>query len=316
MTLGVLVTGATGFIGRALVARLAAEPRFRVRASVRRRSELLPSAVEQVVTGGLSGATDWSEVLRDMGAAVHLAARAHVLDDRAADPLAEFRRINVEGAANFATQAAATAGFRRFVFVSSIGVNGNATHGRPFSEVDPPRPVEPYAVSKREAEDALKAIADRTALELTIVRPPLVYGPGAPGNFGRLARIVARGVPLPFGAIRNRRSLIAIDNLVDFITIAIANPAAANETFLVSDGEDLSTAELVTRLGRAQGRRPRLIPVPAAILRSVAALVGKRDVVDRLIGSLEIDSTKARRVLQWTPPVAVDEALRRTALGA
>lgn len=306
------MTGAGGFIGRALVERLGADPRFTVRASVRRPASPPRGATDQVVTGDLSSASDWSEALRGMRGAVHLAARAHVLEDGAADPIAEFRRINVDAAVNLAAQAARTPGFQRFLFVSSIGVNGNATHGRAFAEGDRPSPVEPYAVSKHEAEQALQAIAARSAMELTIVRPPLVYGPGAPGNFARLIGLVARGIPLPFGAIRNRRSFIALDNLLDFLATALLAPAAANETFLVSDGEDLSTPDLLRRLARSMGRRQRLLPVAPALLRAAGSAAGKRDLVERLVGSLEIDVSKARRVLHWTPPVRVDEALRRT----
>ena len=200
---------------------------------------------------------------------------------------------------------------RRFVFVSSIGVNGNSTGAAPFSERDVPHPEEPYAVSKLEAEQALRARAGSSSMETVIVRPPLVYGPGAPGNFARLSALVRRAPVLPFGAVRNCRSLIAVDNLVDFLIACMEHPSAASETFLVSDGEDLSTADLVRRLSHAMGRRSRIISVPPGLLVAAARFAGRQEMAQRLLGSLQIDISKARERLGWTPPISVDEGLRR-----
>jgi len=307
----VLITGATGFIGRSLVAQLIDSRRFSIRAAVRRESREWPDSVERVVLGDLAPDSDWRMALLDLDVVVHLAGRAHVMREEAIDPLAEFRRVNVECTLNLAKQAAATASVRRFVFMSSVGVNGTATASVPFSEWDNPSPQEAYAVSKYEAETALKLLAAQTGLEVGIIRPPLVYGPDAPGNFGRLCRLVRRGLPLPFGAIHNRRSLVALGNLVDFIVTCMEHPSAANETFLVSDGDDLSTTDLVCRLAHAMGHRARLVPVPASALMAGATLLGKRELAQRLLGSLQVDISKARRVLGWVPPISVDEGMRR-----
>jgi nucleoside-diphosphate-sugar epimerase len=308
----VLVTGASGFIGRALTTRLLGSGRFAVKASVRHPSSLLSDGIEQVVTGDLGPDTNWQAALSGADIVVHLAARAHVLSESTVDPLAEFRRVNVDATMNLARQACAAA-VRRFVFVSSIGVNGNSTTGAPFSERDAPRPQEAYAVSKHEAEQALRALPVECGLETVVIRPPLVYGPGAPGNFGRLCRLVQRAPLLPFGAVHNRRSLVALDNLVDFIVTCMEHPSGARETFLVSDGEDLSTADLIRRLARAMGRPPRLLPIPPSVLMAGATIVGRREMAQRLIGSLQVDISKARRILGWVPPVSVDEGLRRAA---
>jgi nucleoside-diphosphate-sugar epimerase len=281
-----------------------------VRASVRRPSNLLPHGIEQVVTGDLGPETNWQAALSGADTVVHLAARAHVLEEKTDDPLREFRLVNVEATWNLARQAAAGS-VRRFVFVSSIGVNGNSTGLVPFSERDAPHPQEAYAVSKHEAEQALRDLAAHSSMETVVIRPPLVYGPEAPGNFGRLCRLVQRAPLLPFGSVDNRRSLIALDNLVDFIVTCMEHPSAANETFLVSDGEDLSTTDLMRRLARAMGKPSRLIPVPSALLMTGAALAGRRQMAQRLIGSLQVDISKARRILGWVPPVSVDEGLRR-----
>jgi len=310
----ILVTGATGFVGAALVAGLARDG-VETRACVRRDGATMPDSVETVRIGGLTADADWSRALAGVGVMVHAAARVHVMDDRASDPLAEFRRINVQGTLNLARQAAA-AGVRRFVFISSIKVNGEATKlGIPFSADDIPAPLDPYGVSKMEAEQGLREIAAQTGMEVVIIRPPLVYGPGVKANFRAMMHWLTRGVPLPLGAIHNRRSLVALDNLVDLIVSCLDHPAAANQTFLVSDGEDLSTTQLLRRMGRALGKPVRLIPVPPALIKVGATLMGKRAVAQRLCDSLQVDISKTRRLLGWSPLLSVDEGLKKAAQG-
>jgi nucleoside-diphosphate-sugar epimerase len=306
----VLLTGAGGFIGRALCAEAVARGTA-VRGTSRSQSGL-PKGVENVVIGSIGVSTDWGGVLNGCNVIIHLAARVHVMQEANADPLPEYRRVNVLGTLNLAEQAAKS-GVRRFVFISSIGVNGALTFKKPFTSEDQAQPHSPYAQSKYEAELGLQDLAAKTGMEVVIIRPPLVYGPGAPGNFGSLMGWLQRGVPLPLGAIHNQRSLVALDNLVDLIVTCLTHPAAANQTFLVSDGEDVSTTELLRRMGQAMGRPARLIPVPASWLKLAATLVGKQDVAQRLCGSLQVDIEKTRRLLGWTPPLSLDEGLRRAA---
>jgi nucleoside-diphosphate-sugar epimerase len=246
---------------------------------------------------------------------LHLAARVHVMNDTSADPLQAFREANTQATLRLGRQAAAM-GVRRFVFVSSIKVNGEATRqGRPFTANDAAAPEDPYGMSKAEAEAGLRQIATETGMEIAIVRPPLVYGPGVKANFAALIHALRRGLPLPLGSVtNNRRSLVALDNLVDLLLTCIDHPAAANQTFLVSDGEDLSTTGLLQRLGLAMGRPARLIPVPPALLRLGATLIGKGDVAQRLLGNLQVDIAHTRHTLGWAPPVSVDEGLRRAAV--
>jgi nucleoside-diphosphate-sugar epimerase len=308
----ILVTGATGFVGGAVVARLARE-HVAVRACVRRSDVAMPEGVQTIQIADLSGELNWRDALVGVSAVVHAAARVHVMDDAAADPLAEFRRINVASTLNLAEQAA-VAGVARFVFISSIKVNGEATvRGRPFSASDTPAPLDAYGISKMEAEQGLRDIARRTGMEVVIIRPPLVYGPGVRANFQAMMRWLHRGIPLPLGAIHNARSLVALDNLVALIVTCISHPAAANQTFLVSDGEDLSTTELLRRMGRAMGRPARLIPLPTALLRIGAAVIGKPAIAQRLCGSLQVDISKTKELLAWNPPLSVDEGLRQAA---
>lgn len=281
-----------------------------------RSSNARPDGTEGVTIGGLASDTDWSEALKNVEQVVHLAARVHVMDDKSSDPLAEFRRVNVEGTVALARQAA-TSGVRRFVFLSSVKVNGEFTEaGHPFSADDAPAPEDSYGVSKYEAEQLLRQIAAETGLEVVIIRPPLVYGPGVKANFESMMRWLARGVPLPLAAVTcNHRSLVALDNLVDLIVTCLNHPAAANQTFLVSDGEDLSTAELLKRMGAAMGKPVRLFYLPPTLLKLGASVLKRPGIYQRLCGSLQLDIAKTRQLLGWIPPVSVDEGLRRAAEG-
>ena len=288
--LTLLVTGGTGFVGQVLVKRLSGQPlRLATRADL----------------------TCWDNVLVGVATVVHLAARVHIMHDTDTDPLNAYRAVNVEVTLNLARQAAA-AGVKRFVFISSVKVNGESTQpGRTFTEADAPNPKDPYGQSKHEAEKGLRQIAVETCMEVVIIRPPLVYGPGVKANFASLMRAVQRGWPLPLGAVHNQRSLVALDNLVDFIITCITHPQAANQTFLVSDGQDLSITELVRSMAQAAGVPARLLPVPVWALKAGASLLGKSDEVQRLCGNLQVDISKARSLLGWVPAVSVQEALRR-----
>ena len=259
--------------------------------------------------------TSWADALRDCRSVVHLAALAHVPLGRMDDALAACRAINTVATLNLARQAAA-AGVKRFLFISSIKVNGESTQaGRPFTASDAPAPQDAYGISKMEAEIGLRQVADEIGMEVVIVRPPLVYGPGVKGNFAELMRWVARGVPLPLAGIENRRSFVALDNLVDLLLRCVEHPAAANQTFLVSDGNDLSTTDLLRRLAATMGRPSRLFPLPEKLLRRAAALVGRGDAAARLCDSLQVDMAATREALSWSPPIGVDEGLRRAAHG-
>jgi nucleoside-diphosphate-sugar epimerase len=304
-----LVTGAGGFVGKSLCAALSMRGsvvRVALRSMQKRSDDF-----DDVVVGAIDAETDWSAALNGVATVVHLAARVHVMKEVAEDPLIEFRRVNVEGSLNLARQAVA-AGVRRFVFISSVKVNGEISQpGRPFTEADTPNPQDAYGQSKHEAEQGLRLIAADTGMEVVIIRPPLVYGPGVKANFAALMRAVQRGWPLPLGAVHNQRSLVALDNLVDFIVTCITHPRAANQTFLVSDGQDLSTTELIRGVARAAGVPARLLPVPVWALQAGARLLGKGEAVQRLCGNLQVDISKARELLGWLPPVSVEEGLRR-----
>ena len=267
------------------------------------------SGIEHIALGNLDADIDWSPALMGSDCVIHCAARAHVIKDTEMDTLAAYRSVNVDGSRNLAEQAAA-AGVRRLVYLSSIGVNGVHTNGRgPFSVSDAAKPVEDYAVSKWEAERALWKVAANTGLELVVVRPSLVYGPGAKGNLVRLLKLVHMGVPLPLGAVQNQRSLIGLDNLVDLLMRCIDHPGATNRTFLASDGEDFSTPQLIRLIAGGMNRPVRLLPIPLALLRVGGSLLGKRGEVDRLMGSLQVDSGHTRAQLGWTPPVSVEDGL-------
>jgi len=306
-----LITGANGFIGKSLCAELLRQGQF-VRAAMR-FGNLPIENIESVSIGVIDGETDWTNALLGIKVVVHLAARVHVIKDNAVDPLDELRKVNVDGAWNLALQAA-EAGVQRFIFISSIKVNGDGTLlGRPYTAGDQPAPVDPYGISKFEAEDALRHLAEQTGMEVVIIRPSLVYGPGVKANFYSMMHWLEKGIPLPLGAIRNKRSFVALDNLVDLIITCIDHPAAANRTFLAADGEDLSTTELLQRMGNALGKPVKLFPMPIWILKAAAMLVGKRDMAQRLCNSLQVDISEARDLLGWQPPVSVDDALKKTA---
>ena len=286
-----------------------------VRAAVRRERSFFSDSVEQVVLGFLDADTAWREALAGMDAVVHAAARVHIMADASADPLAEFRRVNVAGTLNLARQAASM-GVKRFVFLSSIKVNGESTQiGKPFCADDLPAPQDTYGISKLEAELGLMEISANTGMEVAIIRPPLVYGPGMRANFLSMMQWLHRGIPLPLGAIHNKRSLVALDNLVDLIITCLGHSAAVNQVFLAGDGEDISTTELLRRMGLALGKSARLVPISLSLLQFGAAVLGRRDMVQRLCGSLQVDISKARVLLGWNPPITVDEGLRRAAQG-
>jgi len=311
---GILATGGSGFVGQVLLQRLASDPRWEPRALVRQLPAQGLAGVDYRPFSELAAVDVATGHFDQVDTVIHLASRVHVMQETAADPLAEFRRVNVEGTLSLA-KAAALAGVRRFIFVSSVKVNGETTDGRqPFSADEAPAPSDPYGISKREAEDGLRQLAAQTGLEVVIVRPVLVYGPGVKANFRSMMNWLSKGVPLPFGAIHNKRSLVALDNLVDLLLTCIDHPAAANQTFMASDGHDLSTTELLQRLGQALGQPARLLPVPAAWLKGAATLAGKGALAQRLCGSLQVDSGKTRELLGWQPPLDVDQALRATAL--
>ncbi len=306
----VLLTGASGFVGKAVL-KTAKQRSLKIR-PVFRSMDSAQGNPEAVLVSGLDGSTDWSQVLKSVDVVIHAAARTYILREEALDQLAEYRRVNVAGTLNLARQAAA-AGVRRFVFISSIKVNGEATTpGRPFSYDDTPAPEDAYGHSKAEAETELKEVAQEMEMEVTIIRPPLIYGPGVKGNFASMISWVRKGMPLPLGGLtQNRRSLVGIDNLVDLILVCVDHPKAANQTFLICDGEDMSTTELLKRIGNALSRPARLLWVPAASISFFAGLVGKKGISERLLGSLQVDMHKTCELLDWKPSVTVDEGLRK-----
>ncbi|NTG29279.1 NAD-dependent epimerase/dehydratase family protein [Agrobacterium rhizogenes] len=299
----ILVTGAKGFVGQALCAELA-----------RRQMDYRPVSRAPkpgfVAMGTFDGATDWARVLAGVETVVHLAARVHVMNDTSSDPLAAFRAANVDATVNLARQAA-RAGVKRFIFLSSIKVNGEATvPGRPFRASDMPHPEDPYGQSKREAEEALLAIGAETGMEIVVIRPPLVYGPGVKANFASLMKWAGRPFPWPFGLVTNRRSLVFVGNLVDFILLSAHHPAAGNRVFLISDGADLSIGELIGKLSTAMGRKALLLPIPPRLLEGLAALLGRRAAAQRLLGSLQVDIGETMAITGWSPPYSVDEGLQ------
>lgn len=307
--LQVLVTGATGLVGEAVVFRLLLDKRYTPVAAVRATTRL--SGLCRIVPFDLELPTGMPE-LRGIDVIVHCAARVHVMNEKGADGLAAFRKINVEGTVRLARRAA-ECGVKRFIFISSIKVNGEGTpRNKTFKATDLPAPVDAYGISKREAEYALRQVCEETGMELVVIRPPLVYGPGVKANFLSMVRWLDRGIPLPLGAIDNRRSLVAIGNLTDLVLTCIDHPAAAGEIFLVSDGEDLSTTQLLRRTALALGKSARLVPVPAGLLQAAASMVGKSGIAERLCGNLQVDIQRTCELLGWRPPINTEKALRQT----
>lgn len=303
----IMVTGASGFVGQSLCESLQRQP-YALTLICRSIASTYKD-IQQVAT--IDAQTDWCNILSGVNVIIHLAARVHVMREQFVNRLDAYRETNVEGTLNLARQAA-QAGVKRFIFISSIKVNGEQTlAGRPFAAFDVPNPQDPYGISKYEAEQGLLELAEETDMEVVIIRPPLVYGPGVKGNFASMMKWVQAGWPLPLGAIDNRRSLVSLDNLISLIIKCIDHPAAANQVFLASDGEDLSTSDLLRRLADAAGVPSRLIPVPAGVLRTGLSLIGKGAIAQRLLGSLQVDIAKTQKLLGWTPPITVDEGLRR-----
>jgi len=306
----VLVTGATGFVGSELCVRLHKEDITFTRAV--RSAPKSPWIGEIAVVGEVDGATQWEAALAGVEVVVHLAGRAHVMNRKEGGSLDEYRRTNLDGSVNLATQAARM-GVRRFIFVSSVKVNGEGSE-TPYTSETPPAPIDPYGVSKWEAECALREIAQRTGLEVVVIRPPLIYGPGVKANFLRLISAVARGIPLPFGLVHNQRSLLFVGNLVDALVACATHPRAANKTYLLSDGDDVSTSRLVKELAYALNCPARLLPVPPQLIRLAGELSGKQQAVKRLLGSLIVDSRPIRRELGWQAPFSLQAGLQATAL--
>lgn len=309
-----LVTGANGFVGRRLCVELA-RLGFPVHAALRAPAKLDIAGCDTFQILDIDANTDWNDALYGVTTVIHLAARVHVMRDDASNPLEEFRRVNVAGTEQLARSAAAS-GVKRFVYVSSIKVNGEATRdNEKFAECNTPSPQDPYGVSKWEAEQALHRVAKETGLEVVIIRPPLVYGAGVKGNFAQMLKVLARGMPLPLASVENLRSLVYVGNLVDALILCATHPAAAGQTYLVSDGEDISSPDLLRQLGAAMEHPARLFSCPPTLLKLAGRMMGRADQIERLVGSLRVDSSKIRRELGWVPPYTLQQGLQMTAVG-
>ncbi|KKO46979.1 UDP-glucose 4-epimerase [Arsukibacterium ikkense] len=303
-----LISGASGFVGKQLLNQLTKFEAYTFNCAVRAENSNVPFPV---VIRSIDTNTNWSSALEGKQVVLHMAGRAHIMRDDSTDPLTEYRKVNVAGTLNLARQAAAS-GVKRFIFISSVKVNGEATAPATlFKHDDEPQPQDFYGVSKAEAEAGLKQLAAETGMEIVIIRPPLVYGPGVKANFATMLKWAQKNLPLPFGAIHNRRSMVALDNLVDLIITCISHPNAANQTFLVSDDQDISTTELLQMMTRAAGKKPRLLPVPVSWLKLAGKLTGKQAVIDRLSGNLQVDIEHTKNTLSWSPPVSVEEGIKR-----
>jgi nucleoside-diphosphate-sugar epimerase len=308
----ILITGANGFVGKLLISDLL-KRQCNVVGALRSQGDV-HTDVKTVAIGDINAATDWSVALDAINTIVHLAARVHVMNDAASDPLAEFRRVNVDGTLNLGRQAV-KAGVKRFIFVSSIKVNGELTQvNKPFTASDIPCPQDAYGISKYEAEQGLLKLASETGLEVVIIRPPLIYGGGVKANFASMMKAVKSGFPLPLGNINNKRSFVYIGNLISLILKCIDHPAAINQVFLVSDGHDLSTTGLLKVCAQSLGAKLRLLPVPQRFLEVAAKILSKENLAQRLCGNLQVDITKTRQLLDWEPQFTVDEGLKEVAL--
>ncbi len=311
--MNILITGATGFIGQRLTAELLAQTTHRITVLTRKHKTHLPSKVRTILIDSIENISNYAQQLSGIDVIIHLAARVHRMDDTARNTYPAYKAINMDSTLRLANQAAA-AGVKRFIYISSIKVNGESTEtGHPFKAEDPPHPMDPYAISKYESECALLQLSQSSGMETVIIRPPLVYGPGVKANFMKLMRLVSRGLPLPLGAVENRRSLVSIDNLIDLIRLCIDHPDAANQVFLVSDDHDLSTTELLRCIATGMNRPIRLIPFPTPLLRLAAKLFGRNDIANRLFGNLEVDISKTKTLLGWQPVKTPEEAIRQTA---
>ncbi len=306
----VLVTGANGFVGKAIFENLYTIKEYQVSGTVRATAF---DGDNLFAVGDLNESTNWCEALKNQQVVIHAAARTHIINESSIDSLVQYRRVNVSGTLNLARQAA-HAGVRRFIFISSIKVNGESTViGSPFKFTDKAMPEDPYGVSKSEGEEGLWKIGKETGMEIVIIRPPLVYGPGVKANFASMMRLILKGIPLPLGLIKNKRSMVALDNLADMIVTCISHPKAANQTFLVSDDQDVSTTELLRMTAHAFGKKVRLVPIPMNWIRCVASILGKKAVADRLCGSLQVDITHTKDTLGWKPPVTMEQQLAKIA---
>lgn len=304
----ILVTGAGGFVGGAVVSELA-------RQGISNRAITRTPREGFFCIGNIDPRTDWTAALDGVDAIIHLASRAHVMNETASDPAAQLRSVNVDSTLNLASQAI-KAGVKRFVFISSIKVNGEMTKpGRPFTAEDAPAPQNPYAQSKHDAEQGLFDLARRAGsdFEVTVIRPPLVYGPGVKANFATMMDWVNRGIPLPLGSVNNKRSFVFVGNLADLIILSAVHPKAAGQVFLVSDGDDISTTDLFKKIAQALGRPSWMMPLPTPLLNFGAAMIGQRAITSRLTDSLQVDVTKTRELLGWEPRKSVSEGLRQTA---
>ena len=300
----ILMTGATGFVGSVLSERVSSL--YDTIALVRTQNNLLSANIQQLVANNIFEA----DLPSNIDVIIHLAGRAHILNEQTTDPLTEFRKVNVEGTLQLARQALDKK-VKRFIFMSSIGVNGAVTLQQPFTEDTLPQPHADYALSKLEAEEALKKLFAGSDTELVIIRPPLVYAAYAPGNFARLLKLVATNLPLPFARTQNKRSFVALENLVDFIQVCIEHPTAANQTFLVADQNSISTRELIQYLKQGMGKTPYFIYIPQPLMKLGAACVGKSKLYEQLFESLEVDASKAQNLLGWTAPLSTQQAMRQ-----
>jgi nucleoside-diphosphate-sugar epimerase len=313
--MNIFLTGVTGFVGQAIAMQLAKSPNIKLSVVARTKLLRLPIVAKVYQVNNLDGDADLQDALTGIDVVIHAAARVHVMNEAEVNSLDNFRKVNVEGTLNLARQSIA-AGVRRFIFISSIKVNGDSNEiGMPYTADDEPAPTDSYGMSKLEAEVGLREMALNSGMEVVIVRPPLVYGSGVRANFASMLYWISSGVPLPLGAVNNARSLVALDNLVDFVITCLKHPAAAGQTFLVSDGEDVSTSELLRRTAAAMGKTTLLLPVPVTWLKLIASLLGKREIAQRLLGSLTVDIEKNRVLLGWRPPLTLNQGLKKTVEG-